>query len=170
MQRSEKLHKKKKLFFILFEPRTCIVAELFCKVVSNNPYNLSTQSSYGDRLALALEVGNSLEIGQRGHSLNFGIKYESDIAGSQNTMGSIGFRVSYAFNFSGGRITKCRCSCGLHQQCYPSKQNASPYFQGCLYTLKCPFFFGFPDSQTIFTSLKTAMKARAIKRCIIMSN
>lgn len=70
----------------------------YCRVVSNDPNNLSTQTSYGDGVALALEVGYSLEIGQRGHMINFGIKYEDDIAGSPNTMSSVGFRVSYTFN------------------------------------------------------------------------
>ena len=68
------------------------------RVVSNNPDNYSTQASYGDGIALAMEVGYSLEVGQRGHAINFGLKYEADLAGSQNSMGSVGFRVSYAFN------------------------------------------------------------------------
>jgi hypothetical protein len=70
----------------------------YCRVVSNDPENLSTQASYGDGVAFALEVGYSLEVGQRGHTFDFGLKYEDDIAGSGNTMSSVGFRVSYAFN------------------------------------------------------------------------
>lgn len=71
----------------------------YCRVVSNDPGNYSTQASYGDGVALALEVGYSLEVGQRGHIINFGLKYEDDIAGNPNTMSSVGFRVSYTFDF-----------------------------------------------------------------------
>jgi hypothetical protein len=70
----------------------------YCRVVSNDPDNITNQSTYGDGVALALEIGYSLEVGQRGHTFNFGLKYEDDIAGSPNTMSSIGFRVSYTFN------------------------------------------------------------------------
>jgi hypothetical protein len=70
----------------------------YCRVVSNDPNNFSTQSSVGDGVALALEFGYCLEVGQRGHVINFGLKYEHDMAGSPNTISSIGFRVSYQFN------------------------------------------------------------------------
>jgi hypothetical protein len=77
----------------------------YCRVVSNDPNNLTTQSSYGDGFALALEFGYSLEVGERGHVINIGLKYENDIAGSPNSMSSLGFRVSYAFNLFGRRDT-----------------------------------------------------------------
>ena len=70
----------------------------YCRVVSNDPNNYQTQTSYGDGVALALEAGYSLEVGQRGHVINFGLKFESDIAGNPNTVSSLGFRVSYQFN------------------------------------------------------------------------
>ncbi|HVM87628.1 MAG TPA: hypothetical protein VMT76_05535 [Puia sp.] len=70
----------------------------YCRVVTDNPYDLTNQASYGDGVALAFEAGYSLEVGQRGHVINFGIKYEDDIARTPNTMGSVGFRISYAFN------------------------------------------------------------------------
>lgn len=53
----------------------------------------------GDGLALAFETGYSLEVGQRGHTINFGLKLESDLGKSADyTSTSIGFRVSYAFD------------------------------------------------------------------------
>jgi hypothetical protein len=55
-------------------------------------------ATYGDGIALALETGYSLEVGQRGHVLNFGLKYENDRGGPSYTISSLGFRVSYAFN------------------------------------------------------------------------
>ena len=51
-----------------------------------------------DGVAAALEAGYSLEVGQRGHEINFGLKYEADIAGANHTISSLGFRVSYQFN------------------------------------------------------------------------
>jgi hypothetical protein len=71
----------------------------YCRVVSNNPDDYTNQSSYGDGVALALEAGYSLEVGQRGHTFNFGLKYENDIAKSPNKMSSLGLRVSYTFDF-----------------------------------------------------------------------
>ena len=52
-----------------------------------------------DGIALAMESGYSLEVGQRGNSFNFGLKYENDRAVTEHTIGSVGFRVSYSFNF-----------------------------------------------------------------------
>jgi hypothetical protein len=67
----------------------------WCRVVSAE----EPDGTYGDGIALALEGGYSLEVGERGHSFNFGLKYETDRAGSPSyTINSIGFRVSYAFN------------------------------------------------------------------------
>jgi hypothetical protein len=54
---------------------------------------------YGDGYALAVETGYSLEVGQRDHVMNFGIKYETDR--SKLVLSSVGFRVSYAFNIFG---------------------------------------------------------------------
>lgn len=70
----------------------------YCRVVFNDPNDYQTQSSYGDGVALALEAGYSLEVGQRGHEINFGLKYETDLAGADHTISSVGLRVSYQFN------------------------------------------------------------------------
>jgi hypothetical protein len=70
----------------------------YCRVVFNDPQDFQTQTSYGDGVAAALEAGYSLEVGQRGHQINFGLKYEADIAGTDHTIASVGFRVSYQFN------------------------------------------------------------------------
>ncbi|HWI89977.1 MAG TPA: hypothetical protein VNT20_01830 [Flavisolibacter sp.] len=51
---------------------------------------------YGDGVALALETGYSVEIGQRGHVMCFGVKYETDRGGAG--LSSVGLRLSYAFN------------------------------------------------------------------------
>lgn len=57
------------------------------------------RSHYGDAIALALESGYSLEVGQRGNTINFGLKYESDIASSPAySLSSLGFRISYSFH------------------------------------------------------------------------
>ncbi len=54
-------------------------------------------ATYGDGIAGALEGGYSLEVGQKGHTLNFGLKYEYDRGNATHTLQSIGFRFSYAF-------------------------------------------------------------------------
>jgi hypothetical protein len=56
------------------------------------------EAAHGDGIAAALEAGYSLEVGERGNTFNFGLKYETDRAGSEYTINSIGFRVSYSFN------------------------------------------------------------------------
>jgi hypothetical protein len=69
----------------------------WCRVVnSNNTQTLG--SGYGDGLALALEGGYCLAVGRRDNTLNFGIKYESDLAGSVYNANSIGFRVSLSYH------------------------------------------------------------------------
>ena len=55
-------------------------------------------ATYGDGIAGALEGGYSLEVGQKGHSLNFGLKYEYDRGNATHVIQSIGLRFSYAFN------------------------------------------------------------------------
>ncbi len=67
----------------------------WCKsIITEYPDN----TRHRNGLALALEGGYSLEVGQRGQSLNFGIKYETDRANEQYTISSVGFRASYSFN------------------------------------------------------------------------
>jgi len=58
----------------------------------------SPNGSHGDGVAAAIEGGYALGVGQNGNHLNFGLKYEADIAGSDHTIQAIGFRVSYSFN------------------------------------------------------------------------
>ena len=47
----------------------------YCRVVNSNNANPNA-ASYGDGIALALELGYSLEVGQNENSINFGLKYE----------------------------------------------------------------------------------------------
>lgn len=69
----------------------------YCRVIfvdSRQP-----ESTYGDGFAAAIETGYSLEVGERGNAVLFGLKYEADMAGTDYTMQAIGFRVSYSFSF-----------------------------------------------------------------------
>jgi hypothetical protein len=69
----------------------------YCRVVvvdSREP-----ETKYGDGIAAAFETGYSLETGERGNALLFGLKYEADMAGKDLSIQSIGFRVSYSFAF-----------------------------------------------------------------------
>jgi hypothetical protein len=63
----------------------------YCRVASGD-------GTYGDGVGAAAEFGYSIEIGQRGNNLNFGLKYETDMAGTEHTISSVGFRVSYSFH------------------------------------------------------------------------
>jgi hypothetical protein len=56
------------------------------------------EATYGDGIAVAMEGGYSLGVGERGHSINLGLKYETDRGGKGYELNSVGFRVSYAFN------------------------------------------------------------------------
>jgi hypothetical protein len=69
----------------------------FGRVIGSNHAN-APGNHYSDGLALALETGYSLEVAESGNTLNFGLKYEADMAGSNYTANSIGFRVSYSFH------------------------------------------------------------------------
>lgn len=53
--------------------------------------------SYADGMAGALEAGYSFEVGQNGHTINFGLKYEYDHGNATNIVQSVGLRTSYAF-------------------------------------------------------------------------
>lgn len=61
-------------------------------------YTGETSAATKGGLAAALEGGYSLEVGQNGHSFNFGLKYENDMAGGDYSLSSLGFRVSFMFN------------------------------------------------------------------------
>lgn len=55
-------------------------------------------SSIQGGLALAIVTGYSLEVGFSGNSLLFGLKYETDLPGSNKQISTVGFR--FAFNYS----------------------------------------------------------------------
>jgi len=66
----------------------------YCRAVDAKE---GADATYGDGIAGALEGGYSLEVGQKGHMLNFGLKYEYDHGNSTHIIQSIGLRFSYAF-------------------------------------------------------------------------
>jgi len=47
---------------------------------------------------VAAEVGYTVEVGENGNNLNFGLKYERDMAGAKTTVNSVALRFSYAFH------------------------------------------------------------------------
>jgi hypothetical protein len=51
----------------------------------------------GNGIAAALEGGYALEVGQNGHTLIFGLKYEYDRGNATQIIQSVGLRASYAF-------------------------------------------------------------------------
>lgn len=67
----------------------------YCRVVSAETG--PADAIYGDGIAIAAEVGYTIEMGQNGNGLNFGLKYETDRAGKDKTISSIGFRISYDY-------------------------------------------------------------------------
>lgn len=68
----------------------------WCRTISYL-YN-SSGATYKDGLAAALQTGYNLEVGERGNAFDFGLKYETDMAGSEYTLSSLSFRVSYSFH------------------------------------------------------------------------
>jgi hypothetical protein len=66
----------------------------YCRAVLINP---GQETTYGDGIAGALEGGYALEVGQNGHTLNLGLKYEYDRGNATHIIQSVGFRASYAF-------------------------------------------------------------------------
>ena len=67
----------------------------YCRTVFDDVMNPDAGGE--DGVALALEGGYSLEVGERENILNFGLKYEKDMTGAATSIGSIGFRVYYSF-------------------------------------------------------------------------
>ena len=65
----------------------------YCWTTSDKSY-----SSIQGGLALAIVTGYSLEVGFSGNSLLFGLKYETDLPGSNQQISTVGFR--FAFNYS----------------------------------------------------------------------
>jgi hypothetical protein len=61
------------------------------------------EAKYGDGFAAALEGGYNLEVGQRGNSLSFSLKYEADMAGKEYTIHSLGLRFGFSFLMFRGR-------------------------------------------------------------------
>lgn len=66
----------------------------YCRVVNND----SPDATFGDGFAAALESGYILGVGQQDNTINFGLKYESDMAGTIHKVNTISFRVSYSFH------------------------------------------------------------------------
>jgi hypothetical protein len=54
-------------------------------------------ATHGDGIAAALEGGYALAVGQNGHTVNFGLKYEYDHGNSTHIIQSVGVKVSYSF-------------------------------------------------------------------------
>jgi hypothetical protein len=67
----------------------------YCRVVVAN--DNEPDAKYGDGIAAALEGGYNLEVGKRGSSLSFSLKFESDLAGKDYTIHSLGLRFAYNF-------------------------------------------------------------------------
>ena len=68
----------------------------YCSVTNaeTNLENASKKSGY----AAALEGGYSIAVGESGQALSLGLKFETDRAGADHTLNSLGFRVAYQFN------------------------------------------------------------------------
>ncbi|MFL5739890.1 MAG: hypothetical protein ACJ75B_06705 [Flavisolibacter sp.] len=84
---------------ILSETQTGIYLEPsagYCRV-STAETNLPEATS-GNGFAAALEGGYSLEVGDNGHTICVGLKFETDRAGAAHTLNSLGLRFSYAFH------------------------------------------------------------------------
>jgi hypothetical protein len=66
----------------------------YCRAVIVNE---GEDATHGDGVAAAIEGGYTLEVGQNGHTVNLGLKYEYDRGNATHTIQSVGLRVSYAF-------------------------------------------------------------------------
>lgn len=67
----------------------------YCRVVYSSE---GEDPTHGDGIAGTVEGGYSLEVGQRGHITNPGLKYETDRATSSHIINSVGLCLSYEFN------------------------------------------------------------------------
>ena len=79
---------------IFSETKTGFYAEPqlgYCRVIGGD-------GKQAGGIALAGEAGYSLEVGQQSNTLNFGLKYETDMAGSEQTISSVGFRFSFSLD------------------------------------------------------------------------
>jgi hypothetical protein len=59
--------------------------------------NTSAEPGHGGGVAIAAIGGYNFEVGKRRNSLNLGLKYETDLAGSNYTMSSLSLRFFYSF-------------------------------------------------------------------------
>lgn len=66
----------------------------YCRVAQT--YEVE-ETTTGDGIAGALEGGYTVEVGQNGHTLNFGLKYEYDRGNATHIIQSVGLRASYGF-------------------------------------------------------------------------
>lgn len=66
----------------------------YCRVVYTPD---DGESTFGDGVAAALEGGYSLEVGQRGQTINLGLKYEADRASRDHALSSLALRLAYSF-------------------------------------------------------------------------
>lgn len=66
----------------------------YCLVINSAGPNGTNRNG----IALACELGYTVEVGRGDNNLNFGLKYETDQAGGNTTMSAIAFRFSYSFH------------------------------------------------------------------------
>ncbi|HEX3766889.1 MAG TPA: hypothetical protein VHT72_00880 [Puia sp.] len=69
----------------------------YCRVVNSGAENFTNADSR-DGIAMAMEGGYSLAVGQKDNTVNFALKYETDRAGTGFIINSIGFRVGISFH------------------------------------------------------------------------
>ena len=70
----------------------------YCQIVDVlDTYGEPDKTIKSGGLASAMEVGYTLEVGQRSNTLNFGVKYEYDLGKAGQSLQSLGFRFSYGF-------------------------------------------------------------------------
>ncbi len=72
----------------------------YCVVVRDAIGKATKKSGF----AAAMVGGYNIGVGQRGSAISIGIKYEADMAGTDYSIQTLGFRLQYAFNmFAGSR-------------------------------------------------------------------
>ena len=72
----------------------------YCRAVYTHE---GKEATYGDGIAVALESGYTIAVGQRSNTINFGLKYEYDRGAAAHIIQSVGLRVSYGFGMFQGR-------------------------------------------------------------------
>jgi hypothetical protein len=66
----------------------------YCRVVIDE----GPEGTHGDGIAVGAEAGYSIDVGQNGNSLAFGLKYENDMAGKDKSMSSVALRFAFLFH------------------------------------------------------------------------